>query len=58
MVSHFAKNPKPDHFSTVDQILRYLANSPERGITLEKNPNLNLLDTPTLTRQETILTKN
>lgn len=50
MISHFAKNLKPDHFSIVsNQILRYLANSLEKSITLEKNPNLSLLDILTLT---------
>ncbi len=43
MVSRFAKNPGPDHFSAVDQILRYLAGSPERGITFGVESKLNLI---------------
>ncbi len=37
------KNPRPDHFSAVDQILRYLASSPERDITLGGESKLNLI---------------
>lgn len=33
MVSCFTKNPGPDHFSAVDQILKYLAGSQDREIT-------------------------
>ncbi len=43
MVSRFAKNPGPDHFSAVDQILRYLAGSPERRITFAGESELNLI---------------
>ncbi len=43
MVSRFAKNPGPDHFSAVDQILRYLAGSQDRGITFGGEPELRLL---------------
>ena len=43
MVSRFAKNPGPDHFSAVDQILRYLANSQDRGITFGGEPTLHLI---------------
>ncbi len=43
MVSRFAKNPEPDYFSAVDQILRYLASSLEKGITFEGESKLNLV---------------
>lgn len=35
IVSCFAKNPGPDLFSIVDQLLRYLAGSPEKSITFK-----------------------
>ncbi len=43
MVSRFAKNPGPDYFSAVDQILRCLAGSPERDITFGGESELNLI---------------
>lgn len=43
MVSRFAKNPGPDHFSAVDQILRYLAGSQDRGIMFGGEPELRLV---------------
>ena len=43
MISDFAKNPGPNHFSTIDQILRYLANSPERNITFREEYKLNFI---------------
>lgn len=43
MVSRFAKNPGLDHFSAVDQILRYLASSQDRGITFGGEPILHLV---------------
>lgn len=43
MVSCCAKNPGPDHFSTMDQILRYLADSAKKGITFEGKSKLNLI---------------
>lgn len=43
MVSCFAKNPGPDHFNAVDQILRYLAGSQGRGIIFEREPELCLV---------------
>lgn len=43
MVSCFAKNPRPDHFSAVDQLLRYLAGSPERAITFGGKSKLQLV---------------
>ncbi len=43
MVSRFAKNPGPDHFSAMDQILRYLAGSLERGITFGGESELSLI---------------
>lgn len=32
MISYFAKNLGPDHFSAIDQILRYLVDRQDRGI--------------------------
>ena len=43
MVSRFAKNPSSEHFNAIDQILRYLAGSPERGITLGGEKELKLI---------------
>ena len=43
MVSRFTKNPGPDHFSAVDQILRYLAGSQDRGITFGGESELRLV---------------
>ena len=43
MISRFAKNPGPDHFSVVDQILRYLAGSQDRGITFGREPEFRLV---------------
>ena len=36
MISWFAKNPSLEHFNAINQILRFLARSRERGITFEK----------------------
>ena len=43
MISRFAKNSEPDHFSAVDQILRYLAGSQDRGIAFGGEPELRLV---------------
>lgn len=43
MVSCFAKNLGPDHFSAVDQTLRYLADSQDRGIIFGGEPELRLV---------------
>lgn len=43
MVSRFAKNPSSEHFNAIDQILRYLARSPERGITFGGEKELKLI---------------
>ena len=43
MVSRFAKNPSSEHFNAIDQILRYLAGSPERGITFGGEKELKLI---------------
>ena len=42
MVSQFAKNTIITHFNTIDQMLRYLAGSPERGITFGGKKKLKL----------------
>lgn len=44
MISHFAKNPGPDDFSAIDQILRYLAKSPERDFIFGGKFELNLVE--------------
>ncbi len=43
MVSRFAKNPSSEHFNAIDQILRYLAGSPDRGITFGGDEELKLI---------------
>lgn len=43
MVSYFAKNLGPDYFCAVDQILRYLASSPEKKITFGGKSKFNLI---------------
>ena len=43
MVSRFANNPSSEHFHAVDQILRYLAGSQDRGITFGGEEELNLV---------------
>lgn len=43
IIGRFANNKGLDHFSTMDQILKYLVNSQDRGITFEKNPKLCLV---------------
>ena len=43
MVSRFLKNPGPEHFSAVNQILRYLAGSQDRGITFGGESELRLV---------------
>ena len=43
MVSRFTKNPSSEHFNAIDQILRYLAVSPERGITFGREKELKLI---------------
>lgn len=43
MVSRFAKNPSSEHFNAIDQILRYLAGSAERGITFGGDEELKLI---------------
>lgn len=43
MVSYFAKNSGPDHFSNVHQILRYLASGQERGIIFGGEPDFHLI---------------
>lgn len=43
IISRFGKNLGPNKFSVVDQILKYLADSPERGIILEGESKLNLV---------------
>lgn len=40
MVSYFAKNPKPNYFNIVNQSLKYLASSQNKGITFEGEPEL------------------
>lgn len=42
IVSHFAKNLRPDHFSARDQILRYLASSKNKS-TFREKPKLCLV---------------
>lgn len=42
-VSRFAKNPSSEHFNAIDQILRYLAGSRERGITFGGEKELKLV---------------
>lgn len=58
MVSHFAKNPGPDYFSAIDEILRYLANSQDKGITFGRKPELCLVGYSILTGQEIMLTES
>lgn len=43
MVSYFAKNLELDYFSTVNQILRYLASSPKINIIYRGKSKLNLI---------------
>lgn len=43
MINCFAKNPELDHFSVIDQILRYLAGSLEKGIIFGRKSKLNLV---------------
>lgn len=43
MVSFFSKNPGLEYFSAVDQILRYLAESQDRGITFREESELLLV---------------
>lgn len=43
MVSRFSKNLGSEHFSTVNQILRYLAVSQDREIIFEREPKLKLV---------------
>lgn len=38
MVSHFTQNLKLDHFNTIDQILRYLANGQNKNFIFKKKP--------------------
>lgn len=44
IVSHFTKNPGLDHFSIIDQILKYLASSSEKNITFERKSKLNYVE--------------
>lgn len=43
IINCFAKNLGPNHFSAVNQILRYLASNLERGIPFEGESELNLV---------------
>lgn len=43
MINCFAKNLEPNHFSAMNQILRYLASNLERGIPFEGESELNLV---------------
>ena len=43
MVSQFAKNSSSKHFNAINQILRYLAGSPEIGITFRGKKELKLI---------------
>ena len=43
IVSRFVKHPSSEHFNAIDQILRYLAGSPERGITFGGEKELKLI---------------
>ena len=43
MVSRFANNPSSEHFHAIDQILRYLAGSQDRGITFGGKEKLKLV---------------
>lgn len=43
IVSQFAKNPSSEDFNIINQILQYLAESPDKGITFEENENLKLI---------------
>lgn len=43
MVGFFAKNWYLDHFSIVDQILRYSADSSEKDITFRRKSKLNII---------------
>lgn len=43
IISHFAKNKTSDHFSIVNQVLRYLANNPEKRIIFEIESKLNFV---------------
>lgn len=43
MVSHFAKNARPDHLIAVDQTVRYLAGTQDRSNTFEKKSEIHLV---------------
>lgn len=43
MVRYFVKNPRPDQFSIMNQILRYLAGNPEKDIIFGRESELNLV---------------
>ena len=45
IISCFTKNLRPDYFSIIDQILRYLASSLKKALYLKENLNLILFDT-------------
>lgn len=44
IVSRFAKNLSSKYFNSIDQILRYLAGSPDKGITFEEDEELKLIE--------------
>lgn len=43
MINCFTKNPGPEYFSAINQILKYLAGSPKRGIIFQRKSKLNLV---------------
>ena len=44
MVNYLTKTPRSDHFSTINQILRYLAGSQDRGIIFDGKSEFQLVE--------------
>lgn len=40
MIGYFVKNSKLDHFNSINQILKYLAKSEDKGIIIFEKKNL------------------